>query len=93
MGALAFRLLLAGEPLLLGVEQYAAYGDQLGGRRLLAVVHLLEPARHLLDGEHLKIHERLRHQSDLGILLSDDMQVLLHCLLLVNLAREAERTH
>lgn len=49
-------LLLTGEPLL-GVDQFAADGDWLSGKCLLAIVHRLELARHLFDGEDLKVEE------------------------------------
>lgn len=51
-------LLLTGEPLL-GVDQFATDGDWLGGKCLLTIVHRLEPARHLFDGEDLRVKESL----------------------------------
>jgi hypothetical protein len=47
-------------------------------RRLLTVVHRLQPACHLLDGEMLKVQKGFHRQSNLGVLLWEDAQVFLH---------------
>jgi hypothetical protein len=79
------------EPLLLGEENLTIAGDGVGGWCFVAVVHRLEPTGHLLDGQGQEVQESLHRQGDLSILLGDDAKVLLHRLLLVDVAVAVSR--
>jgi hypothetical protein len=75
-------LLVEGPPLLGGVQQLAADNGGVGFRCLLSVLDRLEPPGDVLDGELLKIQQRLDRIDDLRVPLWHAPEELLDGVLL-----------
>jgi hypothetical protein len=88
---LLLPLLLVSKPLLLVEEKLTITSDGVSGQCFIAVVHRLEPTGHLLDGQGQEVQESQHRLGDLSVLLGDDKKVLLHRLLLIDVAIAVSR--